>query len=435
MGLTWYQESLKETFKSDFKPYNGQAFDIAIVGGGLAGLSLLNLLTEAGVESLLIDSDEIGTGASGRNGGFCSPGWSQEYENLFKEYSPEVVKDLDHISSQGLAWMKKKCTEKAFSAAEYRKGIVSCFLSGNAASVEKTLNKHNKIFETNHKFLERNELKKIIVSNRYLFGVKLSEGFHFHPLNFMKSLAKECVEKGGQISEDCNLISYKKHQTKYILKLNIEDEVRSISSEKIIFATGGYAGREIGNLRRYWLPILTFIGVTEPLDKKLFDIFIQNYGFSDNRRAGNYFRIVEGNRISWGRGISALGDISSSKIKKYVAKDINFFFPELGILNIDYAWSGRMAYARHLMPYVGLVNPGKENGVYALTGFGGHGMNTAPGCAMVLADHLINGSKSYKIFDLFHRSWNGGLLGPYAAEAQYIYLKMWDYFEQVFNRG
>ena len=94
-----------------------------------------------------------------------------------------------------------------------------------------------------------------------------------------------------------------------------------------------------------------------------------------------------------------------------------------------------MAYATHLMPYVGLVNTKKENGVYALTGFGGHGMNTAPGCAMMLAEHLINESKSYKIFDVFERSWNGGIFGPYVAEAKYIYLKMRDYLEQIYDRG
>ena len=435
MGLTWYQDSLRQTFKSDFKPENGDGFDVVIVGGGLAGLTLLHFLAEAGIESLLIDSDEIGMGASGRNGGFCSPGWSQGYEELLKSYNLKVVRELDHISSQGLAWMKEKCTEGNFNSVEYKEGIVSCFLTGNAASAEKVINKNNKIFETDHKFLPKDELEKIIVCNRYLFGVKLDEGFHFHPLNFMKSLAKECVKKGGKVSEKCTLVNYRKHQAKYNLKIDLGGEIQNISCEKIVFATGGYAGREIGNLRRYWLPILTFMGVTEPLEKKLFDIFIQNYGISDNRRAGNYYRIVDRNRISWGRGISALGDISVSTIKQQVAKDINFFFPELGLLNIDYAWSGKMAYARHLMPYVGLVNTGKKNGIYALTGFGGHGMNTAPGCAMVLAEHLISGSKSYTAFDVFERSWNGGLFGPYAAEAKYIYLKMWDYLEQIYNKG
>ena len=435
MGLTWYQDSLKEKFKSNFKPKDGEQFDVVIVGGGLAGLSLLTFLAEAGINSLLIDSNEIGIGASGRNGGFCSPGWSQGYEHLLKSYNLELVKELDYISSQGLAWMKMKCTEKAFATTNYKEGIVSCFLNGNVTNAEQKLNKNNKIFDTDHKFLPRDELAKIIASKRYLFGVKLTNGFHFHPLNFMKLLAKECVKKGGKISEECSLVDYKKYQGKYNLKVDVEGERRKISAEKIVFATGGYGGREIGNLRRYWLPIMTFIGVTEPLDKKLFDIFIQNYGISDNRRAGNYYRIVDGNRISWGRGISALGDISVSKIRRQVAKDINFFFPELGMLNIDYAWSGRMAYATHLMPYVGLVNTKKENGVYALTGFGGHGMNTAPGCAMMLAEHLINESKSYKIFDVFKRSWNGGLFGPFVAEAKYIYLKMQDYLEQIYDRG
>ena len=50
----------------------------------------------------------------------------------------------------------------------------------------------------------------------------------------------------------------------------------NIFSKKIVFATGGYGGNETKELRKYWLPIKTFIGVTEPLGNRVNKIFKKN---------------------------------------------------------------------------------------------------------------------------------------------------------------
>ncbi|HAG26733.1 MAG TPA: FAD-dependent oxidoreductase, partial [Rhodobacter sp.] len=47
-------------------------YDVAIMGAGLAGLSAALHLAELGAKVIVIESKEIATGASGRNGGFCS---------------------------------------------------------------------------------------------------------------------------------------------------------------------------------------------------------------------------------------------------------------------------------------------------------------------------------------------------------------------------
>lgn len=420
----------KTSFKSELHLTGNKKFDIVIVGGGLAGLTLLLRLTESGVNAILIEANVIGSGASGKNGGFCSPGWSQDRDTLLKYLDVGIVKELDVIASEGVKWIKEKCHQPGYETAEYKEGILSCYLSGREKEIEKAVKKNNKIFGINDEILSKNDLDSILVSERYRFGVQRTSGFHFHPLNFLNSLANECLAKGGRIYENSKLKSFEKKEGNFKLKIDVEHITKIILADRIVFATGGYGGSEIGNLRHYWLPIKTFIGVTENLGKKLWDVIKKDYGVSDNRRAGNYYRIVEGNRISWGRGISALGDRSDAKIKLQVSRDIQYFFPQLGKVDIDYVWSGNMAYARHMMPYVGSVDIKKENGLFALTGFGGHGMNTAPAGAIALADHLINDDRRYEVFNVFKRQWNGGKFGSYAAEAKYRYLQLMDCFEK-----
>ena len=153
-------------------------------------------------------------------------------------------------------------------------------------------------------------------------------------------------------------------------------------------------------------------------------------GFSDNRRAGNYYRVLPGNRLSWGRGISAVGNFTPLSLKKAISREISYFFPDLRNVGIDYVWSGNMAYASHYMPYVGATKIGEEEkNIFTIMGFGGHGMNTAPGAAMVLCDFILGKSDKYEVFNRFRRKWNGGLIGPYIAEMKYKYLQMQDYFD------
>ena len=50
------------------------ACDVAIVGAGFTGLNAALYLAEAGVNVVVIDAQNVGWGASGRNGGFCCLG-------------------------------------------------------------------------------------------------------------------------------------------------------------------------------------------------------------------------------------------------------------------------------------------------------------------------------------------------------------------------
>ncbi len=72
---TFYSRTLADA--AERPPLEGvQEADCCVVGGGLAGLSTAFHLTEAGKSVILLEENRIGWGASGRNGGFVSPGYA-----------------------------------------------------------------------------------------------------------------------------------------------------------------------------------------------------------------------------------------------------------------------------------------------------------------------------------------------------------------------
>lgn len=97
-------------------------------------------------------------------------------------------------------------------------------------------------------------------------------------------------------------------------------------------------------------------------------------------------------------------------------------FPQLGELKIDYAWSGLMSYARHLMPWIRRI----EDGLWCCTAFGGHGLNTTAIGGKVLAEVILEDSDRLRLFAPFGFDWNGGRFGRSAVQATYWWLQARD---------
>ena len=73
-----------------------------IIGGGIAGITTLYLLTEAGLNVSLIDANRIGFGTSGRNTGKATAQHGYIYSRIEKNYGIEKAKDYYRINSKAI---------------------------------------------------------------------------------------------------------------------------------------------------------------------------------------------------------------------------------------------------------------------------------------------------------------------------------------------
>ena len=394
--------------------------DIAIVGGGLAGLSLAYQLAHHNKKFILIEAQKIGEGASGINGGFCSPGWSVDYPQLCEQYGRSAAQIFYNLSLEGLQWVSSFKSKKDFELIEKRGGTVSLSLLQTEEFAREVFNKSDLIIRNQSQFIPKEQLSDYIKSSKYSCGVLSKSGFSFNPLNFLNSLKNQInLKKPKTIFENSKMQSFSEGNGGCSIKMV---NGCKIQARQIVLATGGYGGNETGYLKTRWLPITTSIAVSSPLKKEVRNYINPDFAFSDDRRAGNYYRLMPDNRLLWGRGINAVGAPNVESLQRLVRKDISFFFPKIldlasgnNDLTFDFSWSGKMAYSLSMMPYVGQLS----DRTFALTGFGGHGMNTAPAAAIVLSEFLLGLTDRVSIFKKVPMKWNGYHFGAYAAEALY----------------
>ena len=106
---TWYEAQAERQPAGE--PLSGAVeTDVCIVGAGLAGLFLGKELTERHRSALIIEARRIGAGASGRHGGFCSPGWACRGPQIEERVGLVKAKTLFDLSREGYQMVKDVLT-------------------------------------------------------------------------------------------------------------------------------------------------------------------------------------------------------------------------------------------------------------------------------------------------------------------------------------
>lgn len=416
---TWYDSTAIVPPKT--APLGGVSstpYDVAIIGGGLAGVTALYQLARTGVNAVLLEARTIASGASGRNGGFCSSGWAADHDKITRLVGQAAAHQLADIADNGTDWMRDKMAHPSYANASPKFGEL--ILSRNAQRFEAS---------GTQQVMERSDLRQLLNTDRYKHGLFDPNAFHFHPLNFMRQLAQDAISARGQIVEYAPVSQSRRMGDVH----HITSGKTSILARTVIHAVGGYAGAENRFARRHLLPIRTYIGVTAPMADVIDRHILCDWAIADTRRAGNYYRRLPDGRLLWGMAITAFGTLDVAAVKNMVRRDIAKIFPKLAIdmrdagIGIDFAWAGNMAYARHFMPFVGEIAPHN----FILAGFGGHGMNTAPAAAIALTDYILGKGDRLAPFNRVPRPRVWGMIGAIGAETTYRWMQCRDALSEI----
>jgi len=395
---------------------NTLATGTVVIGGGLAGLTIALELARGGHSVVLLEGRRIGWGASGRNGGFCGPGYALGHDGIARIAGTETARELMALSREGVDYVADNHAAFGMPVDPRRRGHISARRVPARAELERYRDKMAALgLEVSVLGVE--ETRAQLRSPLYYESIVEPTMFAMQPLDYALAMAREIERLGGKVFENSPALSTGRFGISHL----VATPRGKVSAHHLVICTGGYTSRLIPALRRAMLPIATYAMASAPDEGLLESAIATPMCISDDRRAGDYYRRTTDGRLIWGGRITARTR-DPADLAALLRKDMIEVYPQLAALKIDSAWSGLMAYARHYMPQVGKL----DEGLWYCTAFGGHGLNTTAAAGGLIAAAIADGDDRYRLFEPFGLAWNGGPLGPVAAQLTYWKLQLQD---------
>ena len=345
-------------------------------------------------------------GASGRNGGILSAGFAASDAAIAARVGAQDARAIYDLSREGVQIVLDNTRELKLRGVDPVQGRIIASRYPDALACRPT-GKARKSFGHDLEYLPTRALRDLVKSDRFHDGLMDHDGYHIQPLNYVVGLAAEVQRRGGMIFERSAMSSMDLSGAQKIVRT----ASGSVKSRYVVLCGSGYSGPEFGRLRKSLLPIATYVVSTKGLGARAGDIMATRAAVSDTRLSCDYFRVTQAGELLWGGGMSALSR-EPANLKALMSARVLDVFPQIADVTVDLAWTGLMGYARHKMPYLQQL----QDNVWTATAFGGHGLNTAPAVARVLAEAIAENGRRHELFRPFGLRWNGSILGPIAAD-------------------
>ncbi|WP_217697889.1 NAD(P)/FAD-dependent oxidoreductase [Sinomonas mesophila] len=367
--------------RPSFPRFTGQdSVDVAIVGGGYTGLwaAYFAKKLEPSLSVAVFEAEQVGYGASGRNGGWlsampagnrarfarASEGGIEASRALQREFVHGVDAVLDILKAEGIDADQDK--GGALVAAHTEAGL------GRLVARREADLKYG-LTEDESQLIGRNEFQSQINISTVHGGLFYKHCARIHPAKLVYGLADTLTSMGVQIYEGSRVDSV---EGKTLTLAN-----GRVSAAKTFICTEGYSGPLLG--KRTLIPINSSMIITKPLSDEAWEQIGWNGAKCLNDSAHTFIysqrtadgRIAMGGRgvpYRFGSGTGGDGATAQSTIDLILHK-LSTFFPGIPF-EAEHAWSGVLGVTRD---WNGGVHWDPASGVGSSTGYAGHGVTAA----------------------------------------------------------
>jgi len=384
---SYYAASVTEV--TDYAPLRGeQSADVCVIGAGFTGLATALYLAERGYDVHVVESNRVGWGASGRNGGQFIAGIAGE-----KYIAKHLNQDVEDVFGE-LRWagndIIREIVNKYRIQCDLKFGyldvaIKARHLRDQEADYERLL-KANFPYEFRH--LSKDETRETIGTSAYIGALLNMGNGHLHPLNLCIGEAKAAASLGATIYEQSPVLNIEKGD-----KPRVVTQQGSVTADAVILAGNAYHVLE-RKLRGAMFPVRSYIIATEPLPEEIVNTINPNdFAVCDPNFVLEYFRLSADKRLLFGGRCNYYGE-DPEVIKNNLQPRLLKIYPQLANIGIDYAWGGTIGVPLKRVPLLGRISPS----IFYCQGYSGHGVNVAHLAGQIMADAVAGTVEQFDMF-------------------------------------
>eukprot|EP01133_Synstelium_polycarpum_P001901 gene1902-2181_t len=329
--------------------------DVAIVGAGYTGLSTALHLAERGVSVCVLEANEPGWGASGRNGGQVNPTLKYDPDQLVQMYGAERAEPLINTVSNSADLVFNLIERHGIDCAPTRKGWMQVSYSekgveGLHARAEQWARRGVPVQR-----LDAGAVSPRMGSQAFAGGWLDGRAGAIQPLAYARGLVRAAQAAGVRIHGQSAVTAMQQAGAGWKLQTASGAQV---SAGQVVLATNGYSGDLWPGMAQSVLAANSFIVATRPLSGPAAESILPGQEtVSTAQRLLLYFRKdAHGRLLMGGRGL--FEDPTGPADFAHLERSLALLFPQLGKLDFEYRWAGRIAITRDFMPHVHEPAPG-----------------------------------------------------------------------------
>jgi gamma-glutamylputrescine oxidase len=375
--------------------------DVAVVGGGLAGLSAALELAGKGFRTVLLEAKEVGWGASGRNGGQAIHGLACDQETIEAQLGLEEARRVWAMSIEALDLIRERMATHAIEC-DWRDGYLGLATTrGKAEDLARWAGRMGEVYGAEFTRIPEPEVRQWIDSPRYKGGIHDPRSGHLHPLKYSLGIAAAAALAGAQLHENTPVTAVEPHAQGVRLR-TAQGEVRA---KQALLAGNVYLQGVARHLEHRIMPVGTYIVCSAPIDGRLCDSLVPSRSaVCDTNFVLDYFRPTNDNRLLYGGRVS-YSTLTPPNLAQSMRERMVGTFPQLGGIGIDHAWGGFVDITMNRAPDFGRLSPH----LYYLQGFSGHGLALTGLAGKLVAEAMSGDASRFDVFArLKHHAFPGG---------------------------
>ncbi|MGQ3214437.1 NAD(P)/FAD-dependent oxidoreductase [Shinella sp.] len=329
--------------------------DVLVVGGGFTGLAAALGARDSGANVVLLEGNEIGSAASGRNNGLVISHHSKASPSELEASFGKVHGARFNALVAGAADVAFGLMQRfGIDAHQVQEGWIQPAHTKATLARARRFHDEWRAFGAHVSWLDRDEVTER-VGSPYLGGWMVRNSGHINPFAMTVGLAGAVEREGVKLFENTRALRLERVAAGW----KVYAGSGSVTARAVVLATNALTDDLWPGLKHTLIPMKVFQAATEPLAEDLREqILVGNPAVSDMRNDLRYFHYDRDGRLVSGATHTFWHD-EAARGRAKVAKMLANTFKALGgEPRITEYWHGTFAVVPDLKPHLYRLAPG-----------------------------------------------------------------------------